>query len=148
MKPVDVLTEILIACPKDKVAEFTSNPDNAPKWYVNIKSAEWKTPKPLSKGSQIAFTAYFMRKKLEYIYEITEFIHGEKLVMRTAEGSFPMETTYTWEDMKDGTTRMTLRNYGSPSGFSALFAPLMVSAIKRANNKDLVKLKGICEKEL
>jgi hypothetical protein len=52
---VDVQTEIVINKPLHLVHEYAVNPDNAPDWYVNIKSAEWKTPKPLATELQIAF---------------------------------------------------------------------------------------------
>ena len=101
MKTVDVTTDILINCPRDIAAGFASDPDNATKWYVNIKSVEWKTTKPLQIGSQMAFKAQFLGKKLEYIYEVIENIPNEKFVMRTADGPFPMETTYTWKSIDD-----------------------------------------------
>lgn len=146
MKTVDVITDILISRPQKEVAGYASNPDNATEWYVNIKSVEWKTPKPLKIGSQVAFKAQFLGKQLAYVYEIVEFIPGEKLVMRTADGPFPMETTYIWESIDTNTTKMILRNQGKPSGFSKIFAPVMASAMKKANQKDLKLLKSILEK--
>jgi hypothetical protein len=142
---VDVTSQIIINKPIYIVANYAYDPDNAPEWYVNIKSADWKTPKPLQIGSQIAFTASFLGRKLVYTYEIVEFIPGQKLVMRTAEGPFPMETTYIWTAIDDKTTRMILRNTGKPTGFSKLFAPIMARAMKRANNKDLINIKKIIE---
>src|SRR4051812_45296822 len=94
---VDVVTEILIARPADAVSKFAADPTNAPRWYANIKSVEWKTAPPLGIGSRLAFVAHFLGRQLAYTYEIVEFVPGERLVMRTAEGPFPMETTYTWE---------------------------------------------------
>lgn len=142
---VDVLTEIVIARPLAEVAEFSANPDNAPLWYVNIKSIEWKTEPLLRIGSKVAFVAHFLGRRLAYTYEIVEYAPGEKFVMRTAEGPFPMETSYNWEAIDPGQTRMKLRNRGAPQGFSRLMSVFMVSAMRRANTKDLARLKALLE---
>jgi uncharacterized membrane protein len=138
---VDVQSAIVINRPVSEVSRYAADPDNAPLWYVNIKSVEWVTPPPAQVGSRVAFVAHFLGRRLTYTYELVEFIPGVRLVMRTSEGPFPMETTYTWESNADGTTRMTLRNRGTPSGFSVSVAPLMAMAMRRANRKDLALLK-------
>lgn len=142
---VDVLTEITIERPCAEVAAFAADPDNAPAWYVNIKSVEWQSTPPLALGSRIAFVAHFLGRRLAYTYAIVELTPGERLVMRTAEGPFPMETTYTWEPTGAQQTRMTLRNRGEPSGFSRVMAPFMAAAMRRANQKDLARLKDLLE---
>jgi polyketide cyclase/dehydrase/lipid transport protein len=144
---IDVSTEIDINCSRDKVAEYAANPDNAPKWYVNIKAAKWKTPKPLQVGSQIVFKARFMGKALVYIYEIAEYAEEQKMVMKTIMGPFPMEMIYTWKSIDGNITRMSLQSKGSPEGLSKLLTPLFSFAIRKANNKDLQRLKQIIEKE-
>lgn len=143
--PVDVLTEIVIDRPRPEVAAFAADPSNVPAWYENIRTVEWKSPKPLAVGSQVAFVARFLGRTLAYTYSIVEYVPESRLVMRTAEGPFPMETTYTWTPEGDSKTRMTLRNRGAPAGFSKLFAPFMTRAIRRANEKDLERLKCVLE---
>jgi hypothetical protein len=142
---VDVLTEIVIARPRAVVSAFAADPDHVPAWYRNIKTVEWKTPRPLAIGSRIAFVAQFLGRRLVYTYEVVEWLPNERLVMRTADGPFPMETTYTWKDAGDGATRMTLRNRGTPHGFSVWVAPLMGFAVRRANRRDLAALRRVLE---
>jgi uncharacterized protein YndB with AHSA1/START domain len=143
--PVDVRTEIEIDRSRSRVAAYTSDPDNATAWYRNIETVRWKTPKPLAVGSRIEFVASFLGRRLAYTYEVTELVPGERLVMRTAEGPFPMETIYTWEDTPGGGTRMGLRNRGGPSGLTRIAAPLMAGSMRRANDKDLRRLKQLLE---
>jgi hypothetical protein len=142
---LDVVTEIEIARPRDEVAAFAAEPNNATRWYENIKSVEWKTAPPLAVGSRIAFAGQFLGRRLAYIYEIRELVPGERLVMSTADGPFAMETTYEWEDSPDGGTRMSLRNRGEPAAFSRLFAPVMAWMVRRANRQDLRRLKRLLE---
>jgi uncharacterized protein YndB with AHSA1/START domain len=117
---VDVSTSIVINRPRELVARYAADPSHAPDWYINIKAVEWKTPPPVTIGSRVAFVADFLGRRMAYTYEVVDWAAGERLVMRTAEGPFPMETSYTWATTADGATRMTLRNRGTPAGFAAL----------------------------
>jgi hypothetical protein len=144
--PVDVQSEIEIARSRAEVAAYACDPDNATAWYQNIKAVEWTTPKPLAVGSRIAFVAQFLRRRLAYTYEVKEIVSGERFVMSTAEGPFPMETTYMWQDTASGGTLMTLRNRGEPGGFAKIAGLMMATAMRRANRKDLMRLKEILER--
>jgi hypothetical protein len=142
---VDVVTEIEIARPRGEVAAYASEPDNATSWYRNIKRVDWVSPKPLQVGSKLDFVAQFLGRTIACTYEVKEMTRGERFVMATSEGPFAMETTYTWSDSPGGGTKMTLRNRGRPSGFGKVAAPMMTSAMRRANAKDLARLKEILE---
>lgn len=144
--PVDVLTENVIDRRVSRVAAHASDPANAPEWYMNIRSVEWETPPPLVVGSRLAFVAHFLGRRLAYTYEIVEPVPERRLIMRTVEGPFPMETTYTWEPAGEGKTRMTLRNRGEPRGFAKVVGLLMAHAMRRSNRKDLMTLKRVLEK--
>jgi hypothetical protein len=96
-------------------------------------------------GSRVALVASFIGRRLEYTYGIAELVEGERVVMRTAQGPAPMETTYIWTDAGKRLARMSLRNRGMPAGFSTAFTPFMAFAMRRANRKDLARLKAILE---
>lgn len=138
-------TEIEIGRPRSEVAAYASDPDNATAWYVNIEAVEWETSRPLKVGSRMAFVARFLGRRLAYVYEVKEMVGDERSVMATTDGPLAMETTYTWADVPSGATRMRLRNRGEPSGFSRLAAPMMAGAVRRANRKDLARLKRVLE---
>ena len=142
---VDVVVTETIHRPVEVVADYTSDPANAPEWYANISEVEWRTPPPVQVGSEVAFVAHFLGRELRYAYEIVEHT-AESLVMRTAQGPFPMETSYRYAPLPDGSTRVTLRNRGTPSGFSRLAAPFMTVAMRRATSKDLRALKAVLER--
>jgi uncharacterized membrane protein len=144
---VDVSTQIEIDAPRARVAQYAMDPDNATNWYENIKSVKWQTSKPLSVGSRFEFVARFLGRRLAYTYEVKELSPGIRYVMATSQGPFPMETTYEWSDTSADGTRMTLRNRGEPSGFSRAAGPLMAQAMRRANTKDLQRLKTVLEAE-
>jgi uncharacterized membrane protein len=143
---VDVLTEIEINRPRAEVSAFAADPTNATAWYKNIKAVEWQTPPPAVVGSRIRFSAQFLGRTLDYTYEVRELEPERRFVMATAQGPFPMETTYTWEDAPGGATKMTLRNRGEPSGFAAVAAPVMTRAMRKANEEDLRRLKSLLER--
>jgi uncharacterized membrane protein len=142
---VDVITEIEIARPRAEVAAYAMDPENATKWYRNIKQVDWKTDKPLQIGTRLAFIALFLGRTIAYTYEVMEIAPSERFVMATSEGPFPMETTYSWIDTVGEGTKMTLRNRGRPSGFGKVAVPVMAGAMRRANAKDLARLKEILE---
>jgi uncharacterized protein YndB with AHSA1/START domain len=143
--PVDVLTTIDIDRPVDEVSAFAADPDRVTSWYANIARVEWLTPPPLAVGSRLAFVARFLGRELAYTYAVVAFEPGRRLVMRTDQGPFPMETTYEWTPSGSGGTRMALRNRGEPAGWSSVAAPLMAAAVRRANTKDLARLQALLE---
>jgi hypothetical protein len=139
------VSEIVIVRPRSDVAAYACDPDNATEWYENIKEVAWRSPRPLVLGTRVAFVAAFLGRRLEYTYEVRELVPGERFVMSTAEGPFPMETSYTFADAADGGTRMTLRNRGEPTGFTKVAAPMMARSMRRANGQDLRRLKALLE---
>ena len=145
---VDVVTESVIERPPAEVAAYAGDPLNAPDWYANIESVSWLTEPPVTVGSRMEFVAHFLGRRLAYTYEVVDLVPGERLVMRTEQGPFPMETTYTWQPSGSGATRMTLRNRGEPRGFAGVAGPVLSAAMRRANHKDLERLRARLEQRV
>lgn len=146
MVDVDVTVEADIRRPRVEVAAFAMDPRNVPQWYRNIRSVEVHDDGPVRVGSRMDFVARFLGRTIAYTYEVTELVPGERLVMSTSQGPFPMTTTYTFSDLPTGSTRMALRNHGSPSGFGAVAAPVVARAMERATTKDLARLQRLLER--
>jgi hypothetical protein len=123
--PVDVVTTIEIERLRAEVASYAADPSTVAEWYQNISSVDWKTPPPVAVGSRAAFVAQFLGRRLAYTYEVRELV--------------------PWEDAPGDGTRMSLRNRGVPSGFSRMVRPAMAAAMRRANRKDLARLKAALE---
>jgi len=133
----DVLTNIEIDRPRSEVSDYVSDPENATEWSQNISKAEWRSPKPLSAGSEFAFEATFMDETSEYTYQVTEYVPGEALVMSSTSGPVPMETSYRFSDTPAGGTKVELRSLAPD--------PDVASALEIDNRQDLARLKSILE---
>jgi uncharacterized membrane protein len=142
---VDVQVETTINLPVSVVAAFAGDPTNAPVWYANITSVVWQTQPPVAVGSRMDFVAQFLGRRLAYTYEVVELEPDRRLTMQTADGPFPMRTTYIWEAVGERSTRMTLRNSGNPAGFARVAVPVMELAMRRATTKDLARLQMLLE---
>ncbi|HMK93622.1 MAG TPA: SRPBCC family protein [Thermoleophilia bacterium] len=142
---VDVSTSIVIHRPRPDVAGYAARPDNAPSWCAAVTGVRWLTEPPLGVGSAIRFTTRWLGRRFDYVYEVVDYALAERLVMRTADGSFPMETTYLWHDTPEGWTHMTVRSRCAPAGVAKLALPLIGIATRVADRNDLVRLRRILE---
>jgi len=142
---VRVRSVIEIDRPRSEVAAFAIDPARAREWFGDVRDVRWNR-QPVGVGSRLAFVAAFLGRESDYIYEVTELVPGERFAMSRAEGPFPMQTVYSWEDVRGGGTRMTLQSSGEPRGLSLLLAPLLRSSMKRSGRKDLARLKARLER--
>ena len=141
---VDVSTEIIINLPKEKVAEFASDPANAPSWCTHIKSVEWNNEAPLRAGTKLIFNEQIMRRRHQHVYEVVEVIPGQKMIMKTRGKGTRMETTVAWQALNENTTCMTLRSRGIPNAFKPI-SPFLKLAIRKASRRNLKQLKKMLE---
>lgn len=145
MTPVDVSTQIVIDRPAAEVAAYAMDPEHAPRWYGGIRAVEWKGEPGVRPGARVVFIAQFLGRRLAYEFEIGEAVPGERLVLRSVDGPFPLETRYTFESLDGGRTRVTQRHSARPAGFAQLASRVLMYAMHRPNAKDLELLKALLE---
>ena len=141
---VRVTNAVLIDRPRSEVAAFATDPSRAREWYSDVRDVRWNR-QPVAVGSRLAFVAAFLGREADYIYEVTEIVPDERFAMSRAEGPFPVETVYSWEDTSGGGTRMTMQSSGYPSGLALLVVPFLRSAMRRSGRRDLRRLKMLLE---
>jgi uncharacterized protein YndB with AHSA1/START domain len=142
---VDVVSEIEIRRPRDEVAAFVCDQDNAPAWNDSVDSVEWESAQALAEGSRFTHVSGVLGGRVDYDYQVLELVPGERLVVSTEDGPFALRTTYTWADGPNGATTMTLHSYGHPDSLGRLSVPIIAKALRRANDKNLKRLKRLLE---
>ena len=143
--PIDVAAEITIDRPRAEVATFVTDPANDRTWIKAFTSVEPLTDPPTAVGSRVKRVAGFLGRRINYVMEVVEFEAESKLVMKTAEGPFPMTVHYEFEDAQSSTL-VRVRNQGGSGGVASIFSPLMGWMVNRQVKKDLALLKSVLEK--
>jgi hypothetical protein len=142
---VDVKTEIIINLPKEIVAEFVSDPGNAPSWCAQIKSVKWNPDALLRAGTKIVFNEQGTRRYQQYVCEVVEIIPNQKMVVKTRNNNLRMETVVAWQAINENTTCMTVWSRGIPRALSRMFTPFTALAIRNTSRRNLKQLKRMLE---
>jgi hypothetical protein len=145
---IDITAEVAIRRLVSEVAAYMIDSGHDPEWIGGVREARMETPPPLAVGSRVARVAYFLRRRVEYVNEVTELDPQRVLDMRSVRAPFPTRVTYSFEAVgPEGTAATVVRNRvrGAPGGFFALFGPLLAPLVKRSVQKDLERLRDVLE---
>lgn len=141
----DITIEIIINLPKERVAEYASDPENAPYWCKNIKSVQWDSEAPVRAGTRLLVQEQIMRRNMQNVYEVVEIIPGQKVVVKTRSNGMKIDTTVGWQAIDEDTTCMTVRIRAVPNAFFKAIVPFKALAIRNTCRRNLKRLKRILE---
>jgi hypothetical protein len=141
---IDVTAATTIRVPRSGVARYVIDNRNDPTWIGGISESELLGEPPIAIGSRVRRVASFMRKRIEYVNEVTRLEPDALLEMRSVQSPFPMVVTYAFEDETDG-TRTSVRVQGDPSALYRIAGPLLARQVKRSVQGDLERLRTILE---
>jgi hypothetical protein len=137
---VDVTAERVIPLPPDRVAAYAMDYRHDHEWTQGIKTAALTRPAGgddgFGLGAQVTRTAYFLRKRIDYVLEVVGYDPPALLDMKSVAGPMPMHVTYRFDPHPDGTLA-SIRVRGDTSGYYRLAGPLMARQVRSNIRKDL-----------
>ncbi|MCG8418835.1 MAG: SRPBCC family protein [Proteobacteria bacterium] len=146
--PIHINQEVLIAAPRADVAAFVMDPANDPQWIAAVTSCHVVTDGEFAVGTEFKRISVFLRKHIEQVFRVTEYIPDKTLAFRALGGSIAMEVRYALADIEDDKTRTTVSIEGDPGRVFRLAGPLFVRLMKRTVRHDLLALSEILEGQI
>jgi hypothetical protein len=143
--PIDVTAATTIARPRDEVAAYVMNPANDLSWIRALTSARKLGEMELGVGTQVERVAKMMGRSMAYTTEVTAYLPGQHLAMRTVAGPFPMLVDYRFEDAGPGATRVSVQNRGGSGLLFTLFGWAIGRMVNGRVKGDLARLKRALE---
>jgi hypothetical protein len=137
---IDVTAEVRVARLPAEVAAYMTDPANDPEWIGGLREARLQSEPPVGVGSRVSRVASFLGRRVEYVNEVVA-LDTEHLDMRSVVAPFPMRITYSFTPDGGGATVVRNRVRGEPSGFFAVFGPLLAPMVRRSVQRDLERLR-------
>jgi len=136
---IDVSAERVIPLPPEQVAGYAMDWRHDAEWTQGIRTAELTREADGSGfgvGAEITRTAYFLRRRIDYVLRVAAYEPPRLLDMVSVAGPMPMHVTYTFEPNPRGTLAR-IRVRGGEGGFYRLAAPLLARQVRSSIGKDL-----------
>jgi hypothetical protein len=144
---IDVTAERLIPLPTDQVADYAMDWRNDAVWTQGIRRAKLTRQAPAGEGggfgvgAEVTRTAYFLRRRIDYVLRVADYEPGRLLVMESVAGPMPMHITYAFTPRPHETTLARIRVRGDIAGYYPLAvrlaAPLVARRVLVSIRKDL-----------
>ena len=90
--------------------------------------------------------AYFLGRRIESIYEFTEYEANRKFSLKTTSGPLPIEATISYESVENG-TKVNFFAKGEVGGFFKLAEPLVSRMAQRTWRANYANLKDLMESQ-
>jgi Polyketide cyclase / dehydrase and lipid transport len=142
---MDVSAERIIPVPPERVAAYAMDWRHDHEWTQGIRSAELTRPGDdggFGVGAEVTRTAYFLRKRIDYVLRVVGYEPPTLLDMTSVAGPFPMHVTYRFDPHAEGTLA-SIRIRGDAGRYYRIAGPLMALQVRSSIRKDLRDLHRI-----
>jgi len=140
----DFEMSLIINRPLEEVFAVLADLENDPKWRSEWATAETTSTGPLGVGTTVRLVASFLSRRIEAVYETSEYERNLMASWRTVSGPLPLTFSRGFEQVEGG-TRVSFRYEMEVHGFMKLAGPLAKAMGKRALKGDIPTLKKLME---
>ena len=141
---VSIELYVVINRPVEEVYAYTSNPENNSQWESHCLGSVITSEGPTGVGTTFSDVIKFLGRRIESIWEITEFDPNKKVSLKSIKSPIPAKVGYTYEDVEGG-TKVTVVGEVELGGLFKLTKPFIVREGKKEWETSLANLKDLLE---
>ena len=142
---IKIKVETEISCPVEEVFEFTVSSDFDSQWQSGVLVAAQTSEGPMAVGTTFMQDFQFLGRRVSATFEVTEYTPNKSFGFKSTSGPIPIEGTYAYEKLGEGSTRVTMRAESEVGGFFKLAEPLVSRAAQRQWEANFLTVKDILE---
>ena len=135
---------VVINRPVEEVYAYMSNPENNSQWQSHCRGSVITSEGPLSVGTTFTDVIKFLGRRIESIWEITEYDPNRKVSFKSTSSPIPAKGGYTYGSVEGG-TKVTVVGEVEPGGLLKLAKPIIVREGKSEWETSLANLKHLLE---
>jgi len=141
---INLFSTTLIERPVKQVFEFISTARNDVQWQDGALAATQLTLNPIGLGTLFSSLRYFMGRRLQGKFEVTEYEPNKKYGFKSLSGPIQTQTLYIFENHQDS-TRVDANLQVKQSGFFNMTDAFVTRFAKKQLNDNLTALKNFLE---
>lgn len=141
-----IAKKIFINARPSKVFKFVVNPENWMKFVTSLTEVRGLSAAEIGEGSSFSWTYRMMGIPFHGRGYVSEFVHNKRFGLRM-EGKFPINESYTFMSVEDGTELSIKIEYEMGSKIMNVIADkgLMEKLNRKESENVLAKIKLFCE---
>ena len=135
---------VVIKRPVDQVFAYVTNVKNLPQWESAMLEAEQTSPGQLGIGTTFRGATRVMGRRVLWTSKVTEYEPNKKWGETISSGSTLIEEHLIFDPVEGG-TKLNIAHDIQVSGLLKLFAPTVISTMRKQTQSNLSNLKSILE---
>ena len=133
-----------IQCPADRVFAYVADANNWPKWQLSMMEAKQTSPGEMGVGTTFGGVNKVMGRRMTWTSNVIEYERNKAWREFIKSGSTLLDEHLTFYPIETG-TKVTQVYDMKAGGFLKLFAPMMVSSMRKEMRNNLSNLRNILE---